>query len=103
MAFKGFTVTFNNVLIEPEVLTKSKGGIYIPDSDQGKQRPVIGTIVGIGPGAVDKNGVLQKTVHKEGQRVLFAQYPRTDVDLDGKLYYAVQESQILGVYSGEGK
>jgi chaperonin GroES len=103
MAFKGFSVTFNNVLVEPEVMTKSKGGIIIPDRDQDKQRPVIGTIVGIGPGAPDKSGVFQKTTHGEGQRILFAQYPRTDVELDGKVYYAVQESQILGVYTGEGK
>ncbi len=103
MALRGFKMTFNNVLVEPEVVTRSKGGIIIPDSDQSKQRPVIGTIVGIGPGAVDKNGVLQKTVHQEGQRVIFSQYPRTDIELDGKLYYSVQESQILGVFSGEGK
>jgi len=95
----GVEMTFDNVLIEPEVVTQSKGGIIIPGSDQSKQRPVIGKIIGIGPG-VDRDGKFYPTTHKAGQRVLFSQYPRSDVDVDGKLYYAIAERQILGVFHG---
>lgn len=90
-------MTFDNVLVEPEVVTQSKGGIIIPGSDQNKQRPVIGKIIGIGPG-VERDGEFVKTSHSIGQRVLFSQYPRSDVDLDGKLFYAISERQILGTF-----
>jgi len=95
----GVDMQFDNVLIEPEVVTQSKGGIILPGSDQSKQRPVIGKIIGIGPGA-DRDGKFYPTTHKAGQRVIFSQYPRSDVEIDNKLYYAVSERQILGVFHG---
>lgn len=90
-------MTFDNVLIEPEVLKESKGGIIIPGAAQSKERPVIGKIIGIGPGVV-RDGQFEKTIHKPGQRILFSQYPRSDLELNGKMLYSVSARQILGVF-----
>lgn len=90
---------WDQVLIEPEVVAKSAGGIILPGSDQSKQRPVVGKVIAAGPG-LDRDGKFEAMSVKVGDRVLFNQYPRTDVEYgtEMKIHYAVSHRQIVGVF-----
>jgi chaperonin GroES len=78
-----------------EEITKTAGGIIIPDS--AKEKPAEGEVIAVGPGKVNEKGdriALQVTV---GDRVLFSKYGGTDVKLDGVDYLIMREDDIMGI------
>lgn len=70
----------------------TKGGIIIPDS--AKEKPMEGEIVATGNGKTI-DGKLTPLQVKEGDRVLFAKYAGTDVEIDGDEYLILYEDEIL--------
>lgn len=78
---------------EREELTKS--GLVIPDT--AKEKPQEGTVVAVGPGAVDDKGVRRTLDVKEGDRVLYAKWAGTEFKLDGEEHLIVRESDILAI------
>lgn len=86
----------DHVCIQPQKEQESKvGAIIIPDS--AKERPQLGTVVAVGPGKKDKNGVRRALAVKMGDTVIYAKYGGTEFDLDGNEYLVVRESDILAV------
>jgi len=78
-----------------EEITKTAGGIIIPDS--AKEKPAEGEVIAVGPGKVNEKGdriALQVAV---GDRVLFSKYGGTDVKLDGVDYLIMREDDIMGI------
>lgn len=73
----------------------TKGGIIIPDT--AKEKPLEGTVVAVGPGAVRKDGSRREPRVKAGDRVLFGRYDGTEVKLDGEEHLILREADILGV------
>jgi chaperonin GroES len=69
---------------------KTAGGIIIPDT--AKEKPQRGTVVAAGPGKKDE----PMTV-KAGDSVLYGKYAGTEIQLDGKEYLIMRESDILAV------
>lgn len=81
----------DRVLIEPAAAeTKTQGGIIIPDS--AKEKPLKGTVVAAGNGTKDE----PMTV-KEGDTVLYGKYSGTEIELDGKKYIIMRQSDILAI------
>ena len=79
----------DRVLIEPmEAETKTASGIIIPDS--AKEKPQKGTVVAVGNGTKD-----EKMTVKKGDVVLYAKYAGTNLNIDGKEYLIMRESEIL--------
>lgn len=81
----------DRVVIEPleaEVVTSS--GIIIPDS--AKEKPQKGTVVAVGPGVGDV-----KMQVKKGDLVLYGKYTGTEINIDGKDFLIMQESEILAI------
>ena len=79
------------VLIEPLAAeTKTASGIIIPDT--AKEKPSKGTVVAVGKGTDDK----VMTV-KNGDTVIYGKYSGTEVELEGKTYLIMQESDILAI------
>ena len=66
--------------VEPE--GKTAGGIFIPDTAQGK--PTEGEVVAVGPGMRDEAGKVHPLEVKSGDRVLFGKWSGTEVKLDGE-------------------
>lgn len=98
-------MTNDNVLIRPEGVEKSKGGIYIPDSAEKKDRPSKGVILKCGPG-VDRDGKWEKMPYSPGMRTLFHQYPSLmmdDPENPGRVVYVISQKQIVGVLTDGGK
>lgn len=81
----------DRVLLEQMELSEEKkvGSIIIPDT--AKEKPQIGKVIAVGD---DED--LQKSV-KEGDRVIYAKYGGTEIELEGKKYLIVQKSDLLGI------
>jgi chaperonin GroES len=73
----------------------SKGGIILAPTNA--ERPREGTVVFIGAGAIDVNGIRRPMDVKEGNTVLFGQYAGTEVKIDGETVLMMKESEILAV------
>ena len=86
----------NRVLIEPlaEEAT-SPGGIVLPDNV--KEKPMMGTVVAIGPGKLLDSGSRKELELSIGDRVLYGKYAGTEVKHDGKDLVVMREDDVMGV------
>jgi len=76
------------VVVKPiEEESKTKGGIYVPDTAS-KEKPQQGEVIAVGP---DFKGV------KKGDKVLFAKYGGTEIKLDEEEYLVLGVDDVLAV------
>lgn len=87
---------------------RTPGGVIIPDT--AKEKPAEGVIIAIGPGRYQtekKQGKKEKkfvpTTLKPGQRVIYARYMETEIDLDGEEVVLIREENIYGTVEEEDK
>ena len=81
----------DRVLIEPaEAEQKTASGIIIPDT--AKEKPQHGKVVAVGKGTKD----YEMTV-KKGDNVLYGKYSGTEINIDGKVYMIMKESDIYAI------
>jgi chaperonin GroES len=81
----------DRVLVEPDAAeTKTASGIIIPDT--AKEKPQRGTVVAVGKGKKDEPMTVKK-----GDKVLYGKYSGTEVQLDGKDFLIMKESDIYAV------
>lgn len=85
------------VLIKRSDAETTKGGIILPDSAQ--EKPQAGTVVAVGPGSYDDNGVLQKLTLQEGQTILYGKYAAREVNhgTSEETYLLVSEEDVLAI------
>jgi chaperonin GroES len=69
---------------------KTAGGIIIPDT--AKEKPQRGTVVAAGPGKKD-----EPTSVKVGDTILYGKYAGTEIQVDGKDYLIMRESDIFAI------
>lgn len=69
---------------------KTASGIIIPDA--AKEKPQKGTVVAVGPGKKDEPMTL-----KVGDSVLYGKYSGTELQVDGKEYLMMRESDIFAI------
>src|SRR5271163_3501667 len=85
----------DRVVVEPlEADEKSPGGILLPDT--AKQKPQQGKVIAVGPGKLNDKGTRPTLAVKVGDTVLFGKYGGSDVEVNGKEYKILRESEILG-------
>ena len=85
----------DRVVVEPlDAEDKTAGGILLPDT--AKQKPQQGKIVAVGPGKLNDNGSRAQMAVKVGDTVLFGKYSGSDVEVGGKEYKIMRESELLG-------
>ncbi len=89
----------DRVLVKPEEEKEEKrGGIIIPDT--AKEKPMVGTVIAVGPGKLmDKGQRVQMNV-KAGDRVLFGKYSGNEVKLDAEELMIMNEDDIYGILEG---
>jgi chaperonin GroES len=81
----------DRVLVEPaEAEQKTASGIIIPDT--AKEKPQKGKVIAVGAGKKDE----PMTV-KVGDAVLYGKYSGTEINVDGKEYLIMRESDILAI------
>lgn len=69
---------------------KTAGGIIIPDT--AKEKPQRGKVVAVGSGKKD-----EPVTVKVGDTVLYGKYSGTEIQIDGKDYLIMRESDIFAV------
>jgi chaperonin GroES len=86
----------DRVLIKPvEPETKTKSGIYLPES--AKEKPMQGKVVAMGPGKLLDNGERVKPGVKKGDVVVYGKYSGTEVEIKNTPHLILRESELLGV------
>jgi len=81
----------DRVLVEPAAAeTKTASGIIIPDT--AKEKPQRGIVIAAGTGKKDE----PMTV-KVGDSILYGKYSGTEIDIEGKAFLIMRESDIYAV------
>jgi len=81
----------DRVLIEPAPAEETTAsGIIIPDTAQ--EKPQRGVVVAVGPGKPD-----EPTTVKVGDAVLYGKYSGTDLQVEGRDFMIMRESDILAI------
>jgi len=89
----------NRVVIEQvEAEEKTKGGIFLPDT--AKEKPQIGVVIAVGPGNLLDDGKRGAMSVAKGDKVIYGKYMGNDVEVDGKKYVILRESDLLGIVQG---
>lgn len=87
----------DRVVVSPEDKQGEKklaSGIIIPETVD-KEKPMQGEVVAVGPGRMEEGTRVPMQV-AVGDTVLFSRYGYDEVKIDGKEFYILSESNILG-------
>lgn len=74
---------------------KTVGGIFLPDTAQ--EKPQIGEVTAVGPGARNDKGTRVALEVKAGDKVLYSKYAGTEVKIEGVEYLLLAERDILAI------
>ena len=86
----------DRIVIKPtKAEEKTKSGLILPDA--AKEKPTLGKVVAVGPGALDDNGKPQPLSVKIGDTVCYGKYAGMEVEVDGEKFVIARESDLLGV------
>ena len=83
------------VIKQSEAEEKTAGGIYLPDA--AREKPQIGKVVAVGPGKLLDNGKRGQMSVKKKDKVIYAKYIGSNVEIDNEKYVILKESDILGI------
>ena len=74
----------------------TKSGIVLPETAD-KEKPIMGTVLAIGPGKKNDKGELQPMSVAVGDKVLFKKYGPDEVEFEKKKYLVGDEEDILAI------
>lgn len=84
----------DRIVVKPiELEEVTKGGIILPDT--AKEKPQEGEIVVVGPGKLTDDGTRIAMDVKVGDKVIYAKYAGTDVEIDNEKLLIMHESDIM--------
>lgn len=95
MSKKKIQPLFDNVLIKPlEAETKLPSGLVLPDS--AKEKPQIGEVMAVGPGAND-HGTKVPMMVSVGQKVMYKKWGGNEIKVEGAEWMIVEQKDILAI------
>ena len=83
------------VVEQSEAEEKTAGGIVLPDT--AKEKPQRGKVVAKGPGKLLDSGERGDMSVKVGDEVFYGKYAGSDVEIDGRKYVILRESDVLAI------
>jgi chaperonin GroES len=84
----------DRVVVKPiEQESKTKGGIYLPDT--AKEKPQEGKVVAVGPGKLNDDGKRLPMDVAVGDIVIYAKYGGSEIKEDNVELIILRESDIL--------
>lgn len=90
------TPLFDRVLIKrSDELTKTRGGLFLPES--ASEKPMQGVVLAVGQGRVSDDGKVTALTVKVGDTVVFNKYSGTEIKVDGEDRLIMKEEDILGI------
>lgn len=87
---------FDNILVKPlkqEKVTPS--GIVLPDT--AKEKPQVGEVMAVGPGALNDNGKVLPVMVKVGQKVLYKKWGGNEVKVGNEEWLLIEQKDIMAV------
>ena len=86
----------NHVIIKQHDESETMyGNIIVPDA--GKEKPLMGEIVAVGPGLINMNGVLIPNTVQVGQKVSFPSFGGQKLSIQGEDFLIYKEQDIFAV------
>ena len=91
---------FDNVVVKPaKAEEQTKSGIFLPDT--AKEKPQKGEIVAVGEGRWDDEGAKRVPLDvKVGDVVIYKEWGKTSIKVDGEEYFIMSQNDILAVVQG---
>lgn len=87
---------FDYVLVQPlEQEGKTASGIYLPES--AKEKPQMGIVRAVGPGALNDDGKTLPMVVKVNQKVIYKKWGGNDVKVNGEEWQLMEQKDILAL------
>ncbi|MGQ0849249.1 MAG: co-chaperone GroES [Actinomycetota bacterium] len=83
------------VKAEDELEQRTASGLVIPDT--AKEKPMIGEVLAVGPGALNDEGSRLPMDVSVGDRVLYSKYAGTEVKLEGVEYLVLSARDVLAI------
>jgi chaperonin GroES len=80
---------------EDDLEQRTASGLVIPDT--AKEKPQIGEVLAVGPGALNEEGSRLPMDVSVGDRVLYSKYAGSEVKLDGNEYLVLSARDVLAV------
>lgn len=89
----------DRVVVKPdeELETRTASGLVIPDT--AKEKPQIGEVIAVGPGALNDDGERMPMDVKEGDKVLYSKFAGTEVKIGGEEYLVLSSRDLLAIVS----
>ncbi len=89
---------FDNLLVKPlEGEDKTSSGIILPDT--AKEKPQIGEVMAVGPGAVNEHGQKIPMMVKVGQKVLYKKWGGNEVKVGTEEWMIIEQKDVMAVVS----
>ena len=86
----------DRLLVEPaEAEEVTSGGIVLPDTAQ--EKPQRGKVLAVGPGRLLDSGERGEMDVEVGDEVFYGKYSGTEIEMDGREYVILKESDVLAV------
>ena len=87
---------FDHVLIKPsQAEDRLPSGIVLPEN--AKDKPQMGEVMAVGPGATDDKGNKVPVVVKVGQKVMYKKWGGNEVKVNGQEWMIVEQKDILAI------
>lgn len=87
----------DRILVEPvEEAAATTFGLVLPETSS-KDKPQKGKVLAVGPGKMSEDGKRIAMMVKAGDTVLYTKYGPTEVKIEGKEIFFLQESDVLAI------
>ncbi len=83
------------VIKQSDAEEKTTGGIILPGI--AKEKPQTGKIIATGPGKMLDSGKRSKMSVKKNDKVIYAKYIGSEVEINREKFVVLRESDILGI------
>ena len=86
----------NHVVIKQQDETETMyGNIVVPD--MGKEKPLMGEVIAVGPGMYSVTGTFIETKIEVGETVVFPSFGGTKMTVDGEEFVVMKEQDLLAI------
>ena len=75
--------------------TKSRGGLFLPET--AKEKPSEGIVLAVGQGRVSENGEIKPLQVKAGDRIAFGRYAGNEIKIEGEDRLILREDEVFGI------
>ncbi len=87
---------FDYVLVRPlSAETKTPSGILLPDTV--KEKPQVGEVMAVGPGATNDEGKMMPMIVKVGQKVLYKKWGGNEVKVGTEEWLLIEQKDVMAV------